>query len=93
MEEPLGIFKKLLGFSVSNARVSKIEFFIACPYLDHELNRLFSLQEQINEETTTIDVRRPFTQFNHAVTVVEPEVSLFIYFSLFKLFKYYLSSS
>ncbi|KIH66616.1 immunoglobulin I-set domain protein, partial [Ancylostoma duodenale] len=38
------------------------------------VNSTISLKEQINEEATTIDVRRPFTQFNHAVTVVEPEV-------------------
>ncbi|VDK72838.1 unnamed protein product [Cylicostephanus goldi] len=32
--------------------------------------------EQFSEESTTIDARRPNAHFSHAVTVVEPEVSL-----------------
>ncbi|KAK6038097.1 hypothetical protein COOONC_24397 [Cooperia oncophora] len=34
----------------------------------------FSIQELINAGLTTIDVRKPDVQFDHVVTVVEPEV-------------------
>ncbi|ETN77063.1 immunoglobulin I-set domain protein [Necator americanus] len=57
------------------SRQTELPTFVSQPLSENiVVQSAISLKEQINEEATTIDARRPSTQFDHTVTVVEPEV-------------------